>query len=142
VVTVSMTEFVDDVVKVVEGTGAAIMVLGGLWLLAEFAISVLRSADVGDAYGRLRRRLGMVILLGLEVLIVGDLIRTIIVDHTLEAAAVLGIVVAIRITLSFALQMELEETAPWSRWRSQPAPPPAEPAVAPATPPTADRAGA
>jgi uncharacterized membrane protein len=58
-----------------------------------------------------------VILLGLEVLIVGDIVRTIIVDPTIESVAVLGMIVVIRIVLSFSLEVEIEGTWPWSRWR-------------------------
>jgi uncharacterized membrane protein len=56
-----------------------------------------------------------VILLGLEVLIIGDIVRTIIVDPTLESVAVLGVIVVIRILLSFSLEVEIEGAWPWRR---------------------------
>ena len=43
-----------------------------------------------DAYGDLRRNLGRVILLGLEVLIIADIIRTIVVDQSVEERHSLG----------------------------------------------------
>ena len=67
------------------------------------------------AYTALRHNLGRTILLGLEVLIVADIVRTIIVDTTLTSVAVLGVIVVIRIILSFSLEVEIEGTWPWRR---------------------------
>ncbi len=115
-------ELVDDVVRVVEAFGAAIMVVGGLaaFLVAAWALrrADARNSDVREsAYQELRRSLGRVILLGLEVLIIADIIRTIIVEPTLESVAVLGIIVVIRIVLSFSLEVEIDGAWPWSRRR-------------------------
>ena len=70
-----------------------------------------------DRYRRLRRQLGQAILLGLEVLIVGDIVRTIIVDPTVRSVGVLGMIVAIRIVLSFSLEVEIDGVWPWNLWR-------------------------
>jgi uncharacterized membrane protein len=110
-------EFISDVVKVVEGVGAAIMVIGGLVALVAYLVAVARPPTRTDAYRRLRRSLGEIILLGLEVLIVGDIVRTIVVDPTFESVTVLGLIVVIRIVLSFSLEVEIEGTWPWSRWK-------------------------
>jgi len=110
-------QFISDVVKGVEATGAAIMIAGGLWALASFAVATMRTAERGDAYPQLRRRLGRSILLGLEILIIGDIVRTIIVDPTFESVAVLGSIVVIRIVLSFSLEVEIDGVWPWNRWR-------------------------
>ena len=68
------------------------------------------------SYDALRRNLGRCILLGLEVLIVADIVRTIILDPTLESVAVLGAIVVIRILLSFSLEVEIDGLWPWRRW--------------------------
>ena len=75
---------------------------------------------MAGAYQGLRRDLGRAILLGLEVLIVADIVRTIIVEPTLESVAVLGAIVVIRIVLSFSLEVEIEGTWPWRRGGSGP----------------------
>jgi uncharacterized membrane protein len=67
-----------------------------------------------------------VILLGLEVLIIADIIRTIVVDSTVENVAVLGIIVLIRVVLSFSLEVEIDGMWPWNRWRVAPDNPPSE----------------
>src|SRR3954452_8212394 len=113
----SYEDFISDVVRWVEALGAAIMVLGGLASLIVAALAAARPETRGQAYTRLRRNLGRVILLGLEVLIIGDIVRTIIVDPTIESVAVLGMIVLIRIVLSFSLEVEIDGTWPWSRWR-------------------------
>jgi uncharacterized membrane protein len=117
VLAVTYDQFIADVVKVVEATGAAIMIVGGLLALVAFAVSVTQAPTRPDAYRKLRQRLGQAILLGLEVLIVGDIVRTIIVDTTIKSVAVLGMIVVIRIALSFALEVEIDGMWPWSRWR-------------------------
>ena len=80
-----------------------------------FASQVLHAETAPGAYDALRRNLGRCILLGLEVLIVADIVRTIIVDTTIESVAVLGMIVLIRILLSFSLEVEIDGVWPWRR---------------------------
>ena len=115
----SYEQTISDVVKVVEAVGAGIMVVGGLGAFAVFVSRVLRRATP-TPYEDLRRDLGRCILLGLEVLIVADIVRTIIVDPTLESVAVLGAIVVIRILLSFSLEVEIDGTWPWRRAQTGP----------------------
>ncbi len=110
-------EVISDAVKAVEAIGAAIMVGGGLVALVAFVMAISQAATRPGAYERLRQTLARVILLGLEILIIGDIVRTIVVDPTLESVAVLGLIVIIRIVLSFSLEVEVEGTWPWARWR-------------------------
>jgi uncharacterized membrane protein len=115
---VSYDEFISDVVKVVEALGAAIMVLGGLAALVGYVVAVSRPEARDAAYERLRQSLGRAILLGLEILIIGDIVRTIIVDPTIDSVVVLGLIVLIRIVLSFSLEVEIDGTWPWGRVRA------------------------
>ena len=62
-------------------------------------------------------------MLGLEVLIIADLIQTTVVDQTLESVAVLGIIVAIRVVLSFSLEVETDGMWPWNGGTSKPTDP-------------------
>ena len=87
---------------------AAVILIIGLILAFVLAIRVYRRAhDGGAAYRTLRRSFGCVILLGLEILVAGDLIRTVAVYPTLENVAVLGLIVLIRTFLSFSLEIEI-----------------------------------
>ena len=74
-----------------------------------------------------RQDVGRAILLGLEILIVADIVQTITIDPTLENAAALGILVLVRTFLSFSIEVELDGTLPWRR-RPRPSGPADEPA--------------
>ena len=113
----SYDDVISEVVKVVEAVGAAIMVLGALGALLVFAYRALRAGTAHESYDELRRNLGRGILVGLEVLIVADIVRTIIVDPTIESVGVLGVIVVIRIALSFSLEVEIDGFWPWRRWQ-------------------------
>jgi len=67
----------------------------------------------GQPYRLFRQDLGRAILLGLEFLIAGDIIRTVVVAPTLENVLILGLIVLIRTFLSIALQLEVEGRWPW-----------------------------
>ena len=67
------------------------------------------------AFQDLRASLGRAILLGLEVLVVADIVRTIVVEPTLEAPRRLGVIVAVRILLSFAIDVEVDGVVPWRK---------------------------
>src|SRR5258705_9954239 len=88
----SYEDVVSDVVKVIEGVGGGIMVVGGLYALGRYARQM--AAHAPESYQELRGNLGRAILIGLEVLIIADIIRTIVVDQSLESVAVLGLIVA------------------------------------------------
>lgn len=118
----SYEQTISNVVKAVEAVGAAIMIVGGLGAFALFTREFMRARSGEVAYRALRRNLGRCILLGLEVLIVADIVRTIIVDPTLDGVAVLGVIVLIRIILSFSLEVEIDGTLPWRRGRANAGP--------------------
>jgi len=111
-------ELITGVVKWVEALGASIMVFGAVVSLIAAAFTALNPTKRAEVYDSLRRNLGRAILLGLEVLIIGDIVRTIVVDPTMESVLVLGLIVTIRIVLSFSLEIEMEGTTPWHRWRN------------------------
>jgi uncharacterized membrane protein len=106
-----------------EVAGVAILVLGGLISL----IAYVRDLSVGHrrvAYTALRHNLGRTILLGLEVLIIADIILTVAIDQTLANAATLGLIVLVRTFLSFSLDIEMDGVVPWRRRASEGPPAP------------------
>ena len=115
-------EIITVVVRFVETAGAAIMVLGGAAAVIAASPGLLRAATRAKTYIDLRANLGRAILLGLEVLIVADIIRTILVDPTPQSVLVLGAIVVIRVLLSFSLEVEMDGVWPWNRWRLSEAP--------------------
>ena len=71
--------------------------------------------DRAVAYATVRWNIGRSILLGLEILIIADIVKTITVDSTLENAVILGIIVLVRTFLSFSIEIELGGSPPWRR---------------------------
>jgi uncharacterized membrane protein len=84
-------------------------------LVATLRLAVSRAHDTGNYYSLYRQDVGRAILLGLEFLIAGDIIRTVVVAPTLQNVIVLGIIVLIRTFLSLSLQLEIEGKLPWQR---------------------------
>ena len=80
----------------------------GRYLVQRF---IRRMAD--DHYHRLKVSLGRALLLGLEVLVAADIIRTVALELTLESVIVLGLLVLIRTFLSWALVVEIDGHWPW-----------------------------
>jgi len=97
--------------------GLGLDALGVLIVAAGAFLALVRAAlqPAGDRYRRLREDLGRAILLGLEFLIAGDIIRSVVVDPTLLNVAILGLIVLIRTFLSMTLQLEVEGRWPWQR---------------------------
>ena len=116
-------QFLDIAEHIFEIAGVAILVLGGLVSLVAYG----RDLSVGHrrvAYTALRHNLGRTILLGLEVLIIADIILTVAIAQTLENAITLGVIVVVRTFLSFSLDVEMDGVVPWRRRASESPPAP------------------
>ena len=100
----------------VDGVGVFI-VAGGMVVATLRLVPRLRDRahDTGNYYSLYRQDVGRAILLGLEFLIAGDIIRTVVVAPTLQNVVVLGLIVLIRTFLSLSLQLEIEGKLPWQR---------------------------
>ena len=109
------TEIAHDVAKAIELVGIAIIALGAVINLGQFAIRSFGANKDGDALATLRSDFGRSILLGLEFLIAADIINTVAVTPTLQSVIVLGAIVLIRTFLSFSLELEIEGRWPWQR---------------------------
>ena len=105
-------ELMEDVVKAFEVTGVVILTVGSI-LTFIHAGAELHKGDRPAAYAAARRGIGRPILLGLEVLIIADIVMTITIDRTFESALTLGLIVLVRTFLSFSLEIELEGVVPW-----------------------------
>ena len=71
---------------------------------------------MAPVYSRFRRVLGRAILIGLELLVAADIIRTVAVTPTIESVSVLGLIVLIRTFLSWSLEVEISGRWPWQKW--------------------------
>ena len=107
--------FVVAAARVVEFTGVFVLLLGALIATLAFARRMARRVTFQDAYHALRADLGRAILLGLEFLVIADIIGTVAIEPTLQNLGVLAVIVAIRTLLSFALELEVSGRWPWQR---------------------------
>ncbi len=98
-----------------EAIGVVAMIVGFIIAVVLGFRSLQRGEGGRTAFTVLRTTLGAAILLGLEVLVAADLIRTITSNPSLEGALTLGLIVLIRTILSMSIQVEIEGTLPWRR---------------------------
>lgn len=109
-------ETMDTVGKAMDVAGVVAIVVGVAVATVVAAGALLRKgADRGEVYHRYRRWLGRSILLGLELLVAADIIRTVAITPTFQSVGVLGLIVLIRTFLSFALELEVSGRWPWQK---------------------------
>lgn len=113
---VTFPEAVHLVGSSVESVGVAVIAVAMPVVLLRYA---LERREPG-AYRTLRRRLGRVILVGLEILVAGDIIRTVAVEPTFTSVGLLAAVVLIRTFLSATIEVEIEGRLPWHRHEEEP----------------------
>jgi len=109
----------DLAVKLFEAVGVLVLVVGSLLTVVSGARLYLAGNHLA-AYEATRQGIGRAVLLGLEILIIADIIQTVIIDPTLESAATLGVIVLVRIVLSFSLEIELDGQLPWRKGADAP----------------------
>jgi uncharacterized membrane protein len=110
-----MNEFKEVVAYVAYGIEAfgVVVILIGCVVGTMRLFSQFKSRPIAELYHDYRQLIGRSILLGLEFLIAGDVIRTVIVSHTLTDVAALALMVLVRAFLSFTLSVEIEGKLPW-----------------------------
>ena len=96
-----------------DAAGVVIIVIGSAIAFALTAVRLARRER--DIYRRFRQRLGQSILLGLELLVAGDIVRTVAASPTLTSVAILAVIVLIRTFLSFSLEVEITGQWPWQK---------------------------
>jgi uncharacterized membrane protein len=111
----SFATVMDRVAQGFEALGVAVLVVGVIWSAVLAVLAWRRSGSGEHGMAALRRTFGASLLLGLEVLVAADLIRTIAVAPSVDNVLVLGLIVLIRTFLSISLETEIEGVPPWRR---------------------------
>jgi uncharacterized membrane protein len=107
------SEIIEGIGKSLDAVGVAAIVIG---VVAAVVLAVQRTLRrEPDVYSRFRRFLGRSILLGLELLVAADIIRTVAVTPTLANVGVLAAIVLIRTFLSWSLELEITGRWPWQK---------------------------
>ena len=111
---------VDALGVLVDGVGVIVIVMAIVVAGARFGRD-LRAQPFSSSYRQLRQSIGRGILLGLELLVAGDIIRTVAIAPTFTSVGVLALIVLIRTFLSFSLEVELTGRWPWQSTKAPPA---------------------
>jgi uncharacterized membrane protein len=112
---VSTKSVIDTVGQLADAAGVLVIGVGFAVATVVFAYRYGLRREIGDTYRSYRQSIGRAILLGLEFLVGGDIIRTVAATPTFASVGVLGLIVVIRTFLSFSLQVELEGRWPWQK---------------------------
>lgn len=91
----------------------ALTLLTGVVLAAAAFVRRMWRLGFASGYRDLRADLGRSILLGLELLVVADILNSVVIDPTLDDLAVLAGIVLIRTFLSVAIEVEINGHWPW-----------------------------
>jgi uncharacterized membrane protein len=105
--------WIEWVSLIIEVVAVIIIVVAIINALSRYVVRIIFHPTEGDHYQRLKVSLGRALLLGLEILVAADIIRTVALEATLTSVLVLGILVLIRTFLSWALVVEIEGRWPW-----------------------------
>jgi uncharacterized membrane protein len=109
----SFNDVIEKIGMAMDAVGVAVIVIGAL---IAFVLTAARlSRHEGGIYRRFREQLGQTILLGLELLVAADIVRTVAASPSLTSVAILATIVAIRTFLSFSLEVEITGRWPWQK---------------------------
>jgi uncharacterized membrane protein len=113
-------DLISLVSRAVEVAGIAVIVLGAVIATIVFLMHLRPSAGIPDSYRAYRQSIGRAILLGLELLVAADIIRTVAISPTFASVGVLAAIVLIRTFLSFTLELEISGRWPWQHGETSP----------------------
>ena len=114
----SYNDVIEKIGMTIDGAGVIVIVVGAV---IAFGVAFVRLAHrEADIYRRFRQRLGQTILLGLELLVAGNIVRTVAAQPSLRSVAILGGIVVIRTFLSFSLEVEISGRWPWQKRTAAP----------------------
>jgi uncharacterized membrane protein len=101
----------------IEVLAVAIIVIAIVQGTGHYLIRMQRQVE--GAYQKYKIQLGKALLLGLEVLVAADIIRTVALEPTLRNVALLAILVIVRTFLSWSLVVEIDGRWPWAAERRE-----------------------
>ena len=109
----------EQILEILEKAGVVISLFAVAIIVVGFAIAAwrygrrFRDQTQEDNFKLFKVELGRALLLGLEVLVLADVIETITVTPTFTSLAVLAVIVILRTAVSWTLTLETEGRWPW-----------------------------
>lgn len=109
----TIVDWIEVAATAIEILAVLIIVVSIVYSVFRYALRGLRKVEDESPYRALKARLGHAMLLGLEILVAADIVRTVALEATLESVLILGLLVLVRTFLSWALDVEIEGRWPW-----------------------------
>lgn len=107
-------EFIYGISELIDYAGVVIIAIGAVLAIVNLVRDLVRPETSREAaYTNVRSSLGRSLLLGLELLVAGDVIKTVAVEPTLQSVAVLALLVIVRTILSISIDIEVDGRFPW-----------------------------
>ncbi len=110
---VAILQWIEVAALAIEILAVTIIVMSIAFSTVRYLYQGLVSQAPEDRYWQYKGRLGKSLLLGLEILVAADIVRTVALEATLQSVLVLGLLVLIRTFLSWSLVVEIEARWPW-----------------------------
>ena len=110
----TIIQFVEIAALIIELLAVIIIVsavLVGMWRYLRHSVASRTLVD--QRFNEYRMVLARALLLGLEILVAADIVKTVVLEPTLQSVGVLGLLVVIRIFLGWSLIVEMEGRWPW-----------------------------
>ena len=117
--TEQVQNFIEFIGTVIEVYGVAVIGIGVAYATVLFVSNAIRSDQRSALVKSYRGQLGRVLLLGLEILVAADIVRTVALEPSFENVAVLGLLVLVRTFLSWSIVVEIEGRWPWQPKRAE-----------------------
>jgi uncharacterized membrane protein len=107
------TEIISAISEAIDLAGVVVIAGGAIIGVMLCIRDLIEQRSAVSAYSHLRTFLGRSLLLGLEFLVAGDIIKTVAIEPTFDSVIVLAIIVLVRTVLSLSIDVEIDGRWPW-----------------------------
>jgi uncharacterized membrane protein len=111
----TVTQWIELAALALEVLAVAIIVISIFYSTGRYLYYRNTQPSKDVHYGEYKVIIGKTLLLGLEILVAADIVKTVAVEATFESIAILGLLVLIRTFLSWSLEVEIEGRWPWQQ---------------------------
>jgi uncharacterized membrane protein len=109
------TSFAQTAGKLLDAAGVVVILGGAVLSTLAIIVAALKKRTIHDLYRTYRHNLARSILIGLEFLVAGDIIRSVAGNLSFDSVIILAVIVVIRSLLGVEFEMEIEGRWPWQR---------------------------
>lgn len=102
-----------------DAIGVIAILVGALVSTVAIVVTAFRQKNLHNTYKIYRQNLARSILIGLEFLVAGDIIRSVAGDLNFDSVIILAIIVLVRSFLGIEFEMEIDGRWPWQRARKE-----------------------